>query len=257
VSRGIIIVAFGQEYDRVAAAAWKYSQTHTTLPLCVLTNLPKAQRSPKWDTCQNFVMIEHADPVNKNRQYKTSLCDHTPFDETLYMDATCVLRRAGIEHELDMLQEHDMLFHHYLSWGGYCKRVLKIYQRAMQKFHVALPVDMPSGCVFAFRKNDKVRKFFTTWNMYWLAFGAGWEMPPLMCARKHSVQSGLFAGWLTEAYYAVEYEGVTAIVQRLYDKQIAGQFDVPDHKHYHPFDTDPTDFTWVDYKPLECKGCGA
>jgi len=46
VNSGILIVAYGQDYDRCAAGACAYTRLYTDLPIHVITNL--RSRCDKW-----------------------------------------------------------------------------------------------------------------------------------------------------------------------------------------------------------------
>jgi glycosyltransferase involved in cell wall biosynthesis len=179
-SRGIVYVAFGREYERIAAYTACYSRRFTDLPFCVFTN--STDRDPKWNEVSNvsFRVLNETDDIN--RSVKTSLPLHTPFDETIYLDVDAVLRKPGIERLFSLLEQHDLVFNEIMKFRG-CHTAFfqKYYKPVIEKLSL-LPRCLASGALFAFRKTDFTRQFFDRWNDLWCLFGKTRDMPALMGA---------------------------------------------------------------------------
>ncbi len=191
--QGIVVVAFGKEYDKLAAYTVGYSQRFTDLPFCIMTNVK--ERHPKWGASEN-VQFKYFDMKDdQNRILKTTLIDHTPFEITMYMDCDSLVQKKGIEEVFDFQQ--DMLFNEYCLWSP-GDMIPRLYADIFKKHEISNSVHILSGGCFLFKKNDKVREFFNDWNRIWIDEGKGREMHCLAVAVVKSdmnseVYSGLFA----------------------------------------------------------------
>ena len=101
---GIIYVAFGAACDRLAAHCIAYSRKYTNLPICVLTNISVAERDAKWDEIENIEFKHFNLPLSANRQIKTSLPDHTPFEVLAYVAYGNVSDARARVHACDACQ---------------------------------------------------------------------------------------------------------------------------------------------------------
>jgi hypothetical protein len=182
MSRGIVIVAFGQEYDRFAAKCSAITRRNTSLPIHVITNLDRL--SGDWASLPDitFQPIKYAENV-RNREFKTGLIDYTPFDETIYLDCDALVARSGVESIFEGMS--DVVFNPIFSIAP-GSRYANIYARAISKFGVPLPVTVYSGAFFAFSKSGGSRRLFELWSLYWRQFGRQRDMPCLACAVKTS-----------------------------------------------------------------------
>ena len=71
-------------------------------------------------------------------------------------------------------------------------------------------------------------------------------MPALALAVRE-MEKRLSFGILPKEAIAAEEEDKYAIVQHCYNKTLLDKFGIPAYEGWHPYDTDPTDFTWVDW----------
>lgn len=219
MSRGIVLLMFGDEYGKIGTACLKISKKHTKLPFKVFCGKPE-----------------------KNRMFKTNLVKHTPFDKTLYLDCDSIIQKPGIEQVFDFLEDYDMVLRRYYRWEKGDK-ILRIYKRAMREFGVSLPLDIWNGAFIAFQQNGTVAEFFHRWNKYWRVFGRGREMPPLACAVKKTKE--LRVKIAPKHFFEPDGLSNDVIVQHYTGKKFLKKFGLPEFERWTPFDKDPKDFTWV------------
>lgn len=181
--QGIVIIAFGKEYDRMAAYTVGYSQRFTKLPFCVMTNVK--ERHPKWGGCENVEFKYFDMEDDQNRILKTTLIDHSPFDTTMYVDCDSLIQKEGIESVFDFT--HDIVFNEYCSWSPGDK-IPRLYADIFAKHDIRKRVSVFSGGCFVFKKNSKVYEFFNLWNRLWIDEGKGREMH---CLAVTGVKSGV------------------------------------------------------------------
>ena len=175
-SKGLIYVAFGKRYERLAARAITYSRTKTDLPILVLTDIPKNDRSPDWG---EGIAFKDMSGLNiKNRRVKLSLNKYTPFDETLYLDCDSVIQNPGIERVFDDIVKHDIVLRVY---GCYTKRthLMSYYALTFDRCKVQLPVWIYYGAFVGFKKSAGTDLFFKTWYDNHETAGITREMPAL------------------------------------------------------------------------------
>jgi len=195
MTRGHLYIAFGIEYDKATAFSVATLRKHSTLPVCVLTNVKK--RHPKWKECDNvkFVFMESAD--RDNRDVKTRMVNFTPYDESLYTDSDTLILSNKFALAFDVLKNCDIAFPYYPGKQSAQRLATPIYREALAKFKVK---DIPlvyQGGVCVFRRNDAVKKFFALWNEYWKVDRFR-DMPPLVAA-VHNVH-GVAIGLLSQNY---------------------------------------------------------
>ena len=233
MSIGIITVAFGDHYDRLAAHAFLYSRKFTDLPVFVLTNIPKEKRHKTWDHIPGVQFMEFNKPQSKNRKAKLHIVNFTPFEKTLYMDCDSVVQNKGVELFADLLNDKDMVFNPRITFEP-GQKIANIYARCMKQFGVSKPISIHNGGLFAFKKNETTLAFFKQWFDMWSQFGAGREMPPLNCAIK---KSGMDFNKFPQNYFADNHYNPDAIVQHSWHREsFAKQFSVPVWEEYKPFD---------------------
>ncbi len=181
--QGIVVIAFGKEYDKLAAYTVGYSQRFTDLPFCIMTNV--RERHPKWGDEEN-VQFKYFDlKDNQNRMLKTTLVEHTPFDTTMYMDCDSLIQKIGISDVFNM--EKDMVFNEYCSWSP-SEKIPRLYADMFKKHDISRRVTIFSGVCFFFKQNDNVKAFFELWNRLWIEEGKGREMHCLAVA---AIESGI------------------------------------------------------------------
>ena len=230
-ARGILIVAFGAQYDRLAAHCMAYSRRFTDLPICVLTN--RIDRDKKWVDVSNkhFVHFNMAD--GENRQIKTTMYEHTPFDKTLYIDSDAIIQKSGIEKWFDKITDNSILLNVYGRWKD-DQQAPSLYRRAFLNAKVSYPVNIYYGAMCGFTKSPETRKFFALWNQYWRMNGSGREMPALACAVKNSrisvVETSRTHGLFT---WPIRSD---AIIQHEYGRHVRTLVGCPEFEAFKPFD---------------------
>lgn len=239
-TRGIVMVVFGEEYDRLASRTVAHSLRHTSLPITILTNLVK--RCDFWPKAEQIKFVHLDEKTNNNRCVKTLLYKYTPYDETLYMDCDAVIQRDGVERIFNYLSGVDIVFQKHSSWiiG---KRYYRIYKRTAMAFGVEPPFNIFIGGFWAFKNNHGARSFFDIWNSFWAKTGRGRDMPSLACA---VVKSGVNHNYITKLEHKIFSFGMeddVVVCHRVFGDDLLKKFNIPKHKQNKPFDVDRGD--WV------------
>jgi len=182
---GLISVAFGEKFDCMAAHAFAYSRRYTDLPITILTNIQN--RCAKWKEINDVNFMFFPCMAHENRQLKTTMIDHSPYDKTIYIDADSIIQRKGIENVFDKLNGADIMLNIYGKW--FDRIPLSYYRYAMHRIRETIPITIYYGAFIGFTKSDKAKDFFTRWNANWELSGIEREMPALACTVKKS--SGL------------------------------------------------------------------
>lgn len=237
---GILYIAFGEVYDKVAAHAVAYSRRFTHLPICVLTNL--RNRCEKWNSISNVEFRDLQLPFEKNRDIKTRMIQYSPFDLTMYMDCDSVIQKSGVENLFDIPDTADVSLFVDLFWGTGDK-VLDIYKRMMQQTGVEPPILIYSGGLQLFKKNKRTDQMFKLWNEYWKLAGSGRDMPALNCA---VAQSNVRIEHPPDRLFAAECKRPDAVIQHRYSGDFCEKFGIPLWKPWKKFDK-RHDFSWVDF----------
>ncbi len=251
MSKGLLYISFGEGCDRLAAHAVAYSRQFTDLPICILTNIK--ERDSKWDEVPNVFFIEVDGELRDNRDYKTQMNKHSPFDETIYLDCDSVIQKPGIENVFTTIGNKDVLLNLLIYWHRTSK-IIKLYREAMKETGTGLPLSVYNGAFICFKKNCRVDNFFLKWNSYWKASGGGREMPALACAIKQSshdleiveVQQDI------HEFFAPDYHNEKCVVQHKYSPwnniTFFEKFRIPVVELSKPFDTieSKDDWIWVE-----------
>lgn len=221
---GLLYLAFGEKFDVMAAQTIAYSQQFTHLPITVLTNIKT--RCPDWEKTKdvNFVYIESE--AFKNRQYKTTMIDFTPYENTLYMDVDSVIQKSGIENVFDKLDGYDLMLNLYGKWVD--RIPLSYYRQAMKMIGIIAPLTVFYGAFIGFTKSEGARKFFKRWNENWKKSGIAREMPALACTVKQMSELKLvttgnndkFFTWPIRDGYYVQHEYGAGFWRKFFPKII-------------------------------------
>jgi len=180
MSNGLLYVAFGEKFDKMAAKTIAYSQQFTDLPMTVLTNI--TDRCDRWEKTKNINFIEIKDRTGNNRNYKTTMINYSPYDKTIYMDVDSVIQQRGLEKAFDKLEGNDLLLNIYGQWVGMVP--LSYYRAVMGKLGVSVPIIIYYGAFIGFCKTERAQRFFENWNANWKKSGIRREMPSLACTVK-------------------------------------------------------------------------
>ena len=250
MNRGILLIAFGYEYDHLAAHTVRYSRRFTDLPIHVLTNIK--DRNKLWDEIKYVTFTQFDLHQSRNRAVKTRMADYTPFEETLYLDCDSVIQKPGIEDVFDLLGNKDMALNLFIYWHK-TNKVLKIYKRAMKATGTVLPLSIYNGGFICFKKNDEVIDFFRVWHKFWIMTGRGREMPALACAVNQSCLKVAEVNTSYHGFFEPDVYNPNCIVQHNYNsnqgKHFFEEFDLPKIKQFKPFDRDgsQSDWSWEDF----------
>jgi len=183
---GLYYVAFGEQFDKMAAHCVAYSRKFTKLPIQVVTNIKN--RDKKWGECENVSFTFISDQDNNNRIYKTRAPEFSMFENTLYMDSDSIVQQDSFDDRLCAMftQETDMLLYLFCTYPTPDNRFQNIYLRAFEKFRCGGELKVFHGALIGFRKSNAAKELFNTWHKFWADFGRTREMPPLACAlNKH------------------------------------------------------------------------
>lgn len=176
---GIVCIAFGEDYDNVAAQTLAMSRKYIYCPITVLTNVKK--RSPLWKGVRNISFVELDIPTDENRRVKIELYKYSPYDETIYIDCDAVIKKPGIEKLFDKLSGVDIVFQRHRVWTE-DKKYFRIYRDTAKLLGATLPLVVLVGGFWAFRKGETIEKLSRQWLENWEKTGCGRDMPALACA---------------------------------------------------------------------------
>lgn len=247
MSRGIVYIAFGEDYDTLASETIAYSRQFITCDITVITNLK--DRNAKWANVDNVNFIYLDMPTNENRRVKIELYKHTPYDETLYVDVDAVACRDGIEKAFDTLSDNDIVFQHHSLWREH-RKYYRIYRDTAHDLGATLPLRVCLGGFWLFRKTEQTIKFFDTWLSFWERMGSGRDMPALACAIQ---ASGIFHGLITkkdDKLFSFGMSGECVYVHRV-NRDDLETYGIHTHKQNKPFDAgrqDDWDMVYFDKK---------
>lgn len=241
--KGIVTIAFGPEYDRIAAHTMRYSRRFTDLPICVLTNLYKQDRHSAWDELENVTFdVFRGAEIHNNRWAKLQMGSRTPFDKTIYIDADALIQKPGIDCIFDMLDHADFVLNGPDRWRPGDK-VPNIYARAMLACRAKLPLTAYNGGFFAWNTGRMANAVFSAWLANWLLTGKGRDMPALACAIQ--LARPLIFDVALSPVFAVARKDPNCIVQHNYNATFLKDFGLPAYQESKPFDSDPSDFKFV------------
>lgn len=233
MTRGYLYLAFGAEYDKLAAHTIAKSMEFVRLPVTVISNVK--DKCEKWNSIQgvNFINLNY--PDDDNRGVRTSLINYTPYDETLYIDCDSVIVKPGIEKIFDLLNGKDAVFQQCYEWlPG--KRYFKIYRDAARLFSISLPWKIFNGGFFAFRKTYKAYDFFVYWYDYWRIHSVGRDMPAMAAAVRNS---GLTYATVTkekDKFFSFGMTSDAIVLHRIKFDDLNRHFGIPIHNHNKKFD---------------------
>ena len=144
----------------------------------------------------------------------------------------------------------------YLDWKEGDK-VVRIAKKVMKIAGVSLPLKIYCGAFLCWdNANENVtKKLFPAWNQLWKDTGSGRELFQLCCAIKNNniKVKGLLID--KEKIFSPNFPVTDCIVQHNYNsnggKDFHKEFNLPRIRENKPFDTDPTDWNWVNFKGEE------
>lgn len=257
MTRGILTIAFGKEYDELAANTMKYSRQFTDLPICVLTNIIYEERCKLWHDVNGVTFVHFYAKQENNRIYKLAMTEWSLFDETLYIDCDSVIQKKGVESVFDFMNEKDdlLVLDLYMYWSKGSK-VLNIAKKAMKVANVKLPFSVYCGGFICWKASDVVDELFSTWFDIWNQTGMGREMFELSCAIAITPIRKRLRETFQErhGFFAPMNRNPDCIIQHVYiankgRKDFWSEFNIPKlKKQCKPFDgKNKDDWHWVDF----------
>ena len=243
MTRGILLVAIGKDYERLAACACRYGRKFTDLPVLVVTDVKASEACQAWENIKGVEFIRGLYTQKNNRVPKLRMPFYTPFDQTLNIDVDAVIQNPGVEAAFDLLAKHDIALNFFSTFDV---KIPQIYLKAMKRFGVMPPLPVYNGGIICFKTSDAIKDLFTTWLKFCEEAGRGREMPALNCAiQKHPAVK---IAKLPKGFFEPHGPNTAAVVQHNYSKDFRERFNLPEWQEYKPFDSDPNDFRWRDWK---------
>lgn len=178
MNNGILFIAFGEKYYRMAIKTIEYSRKYTKLPFFIITNI----KENKFEKIENTKIMYSNLDTTMNRHIKTSMINYTPFDSTIYMDCDSVIQKEGIEKSFELLSNNDIMLNVFGKWER--KNSLSYYRNTMDILNEHFPITIYYGAFIGFNKNNNSYTFFKQWNENWKKSGIAREMPALACTIK-------------------------------------------------------------------------
>jgi len=179
----VAFVAFGKEYDKLAAATAGYSRKFTNLPFYVLTNMKIPNES--WKLVSNVTFRYFPLLDTENRKVRVSMIEFISFDEVLYIDADSVIQKPGIEKVFNLLEKHDIVCQFYHLFKPRSDLQRKTYGKLAKLLNKKFPIERVFAGTFLFKKSDISFKFFDMWKAYYELNDCGRDMPAFCFTVKH------------------------------------------------------------------------
>jgi len=223
MDKGILYIAFGEDYVRLMEATRKITRKFTDLPIHVLTNVEGVEDSTYigW-------------PQMDNREAKVRMVHFTPFDTTLYIDVDTIFQKP-----FEMPEFNGLLVNLLAIWNA--EKLPLIFKKHMTTCLTRPPMNIFNGAFLGFKKEDA--GFFDLWYHYWMLTGCGRDMAPLNCAIKNT---GISTTWIRGLFNPGDNDP-EATIQHDNGSDFFERNNLPRPKPFKPFDSDPTDWNWTQW----------
>jgi hypothetical protein len=226
MQRGIVMIAMGDEYERLAANTLAVSLKNIKTPVTVIFN--REDPVGNWFALKiNKIVVECE--TDNNREIKTQLYKYSPYGKTLYVDVDAVFQKEGIETIFDLLNGFDFIFQKHSEWKP-GKRYYALYKWCMKKLKVDQPLSVYIGGFFVFRKGREAERFFDLWHSNWKYCGYERDMPALACALK----TGNFCYRVVQrdlhGYFSFGINHPAIVVHRVKYDDLTAKFNIPAHQ---------------------------
>jgi hypothetical protein len=242
MTMGIVYIAFGSEYDRLAANTIALSRPFIQCPITVISNISAAKRSKDWEKTSDINFVQVDIPTSKNREVKIQIYKYSPYEKTIYLDCDSIVRRAGIEGVFDHLTtEKNIVFQHHTEWKDPEKPYYKLYRDTAKKLAVDLPFRVVLGGFWAFRKSPDTTKFFEKWREFWKAMGSGRDMPSLAMAIKRTGIDHSVVFKKDNKFFSFGINSDAIVVHRMGKDDLSNYFGIPEYRANKPFDVGRSD----------------
>ena len=236
-SRGILYVAFGEEFDKLTAASARYSRQFTNLPIHVLTNI--RTYDPVWKQVPNVTFRRLPLQTPQNRRAKVSLVDFTPFEETLFMDSDAVVQRRGIELLFGCLETFEIACQFFGTIQSKADPeyetafVEKTYDRLAVELKEEYPIQLYAEAALLFRKTEEACDVFALWRKYWELMGSGRDMPAFCFAVKH-FRKRVRVFEANDVQFCTNKENENFFIQHKGFSGFERKFGLPAYKDWNP-----------------------
>jgi hypothetical protein len=235
-----MLIAFGEEFDKLAAASASYSRQFTALPIQVVTNLKNDDRHRKWAEVPGVEFSEYGVTDNHNRYFKTKLLYHSFFDQTLFMDADAVIQKPGIEQLFEHLDDCDLACQYFgtilcADDPGYERDfVAKTYDKLAKLLKEPYPIELFAEAALLFKKSGKAYEFFSKWYKHWELMGSGRDMPAFCFAVKHLRSCIRVFGKDDKVNFCKNAEDENAFIQHKGFSGFEKKFGLPEYIDWNP-----------------------
>jgi len=173
MTNGVVYVAFGHEYAKVAVASARAFVKHCDLPVHVICNIDYS--AYEWPENTTFEQLDL--PDESNRHIRVTMYDRTPFDRTLMLDADCLVMSDKVILPLDYLDRFDMCTMAYRPLSDY--KDAPQWQAVRDVLQCNNSYVMAGGVIY-FKKSYRVQRMFRLWEKIWVENGSGRDMPALL-----------------------------------------------------------------------------
>lgn len=184
-TRGIMIIAFGFDYEKAALYCVETIRKFSDIDILVCTNIPDFARSSGWNSYANMEFRFFDMNDGDNRIIKTQLSRYTIFDQTLYIDSDSSVASDRFMYPFEMLDEYDIISPEWKTFtksqieklsenSGKFKKFLKI----AEKFDIEKDTYIAGGVCY-FNRGNSADSFFRDFNDLWVETGKKEDMPGL------------------------------------------------------------------------------
>ncbi|MGI0500999.1 glycosyltransferase, partial [Limnospira platensis] len=185
-TRGVMLIAFGLDYDKISPHLAKTIRLFSDIPIYVCTNLPDFIRSSEWQHISNitFKLFDMHD--SENRVIKTQLAQYTIFDETLYIDVDSEVLSANFLDPFKLLRNGISILSpiwKIFSYNGLLEKSkqsnkMKKFLKVADDLGLSGKISFVAGGVCYFKKSECF-EIFNDFHKYWIDFGRLEDMPAL------------------------------------------------------------------------------
>ena len=169
MTKGLLYVCFGKEFDESLAMLTRVTRQSTDLPITILTN--RKAPSVIWKEHHNVNFMYFDMKKTDNRQIKTQAAHYSPYENTLLLDADTVIQKKGLNNIFSLLKNIDIVVSPEFKIESNIP-TFNIYKRTIEMTKTELPVTVASGGFICFKKSKKVNVFL----IYGINIGILWAL---------------------------------------------------------------------------------
>lgn len=163
--KGVVYLAFGHLYLVMALFSMRtLRKQNNELPVMIITNINiDLNKFEFWDNKRDILkVLDFTD--EKNREIKTNIYEHVPFEKVAYIDADTYILGNFINiwkflDYFDLALKLNSKKQTTLGKGNQLILDSKTYVYDLPHFN---------GGVFFFKKTDSTKDFFNTWSMFFI-----------------------------------------------------------------------------------------